>query len=339
MGRSKRAARLTPASRILVCLIGGTGLSCAEPKEAVNTTSRRPDAGATGHKESVEIQIEQPGHGVGRSLRPSGRTPAGSSTKIAARHSQVEYERLLGRIESCAEEGDLAAVTSLASEIEMQWNQGNRVHYFDLMFRICYRLHCMTSCDSEKRDELLHEYAGLIVAKEPATPLGVEVRLIPLLTAYTGHKATLAGDARAERRARTAQLVFHVWRRIATSRDLDFDFDDVFCLNIPPPPQVQGQWVAGMAPEALSDPTLRREYEKAFEENKRKAEEYGRQYGLRRMWERFSEQAESYVIKAYSRKPYASDELKRYLKESGLDEETKTRILKSVTDKAARDLR
>ncbi len=81
------------------------------------------------------------------------------------------------------------------------------------------------------------------------------------------------------------------------------------------------------------DPRLRRLYDKARAEHKKRVEEYNRQCALRLMWRSFSQEAERYVIGAYSMKPHKLDELREFLGQYGLEDETKARILKGVKDR------
>lgn len=61
--------------------------------------------------------------------------------------------------------------------------------------------------------------------------------------------------------------------------DPGFDSENRFVLNVAPPAETQ--MPPGVAPEAIRDPVLRRQYEEAISSNRRQAEAYNDQMALR----------------------------------------------------------
>jgi hypothetical protein len=93
-------------------------------------------------------------------------------------------------------------------------------------------------------------------------------------------------------------LLFHAWRRLEQDIKPDFNFADKFEINVSPP-IVPGEGViSGMDPMGIKDSRLRAEYQAAIEKNRVKAEEYNRQFELRREKPLFIDDAEDFLLSA-----------------------------------------
>jgi hypothetical protein len=89
---------------------------------------------------------------------------------------------------------------------------------------------------------------------------------------------------------------------------------------------------AGTSAEAIEDPELRSQYEKAVADNRKKAADYAWQRKLRQLDRKFSPVLEKYLIRAYSLPPDGVPELSELLDRYLTDELAKSRILKSVKE-------
>ena len=126
---------------------------------------------------------------------------------------------------------------------------------------------------------------------------------------------------------------FQVWKRLREAHDPEWDPDELPMSHAQPPP---GSGVrAGAAPEAVEDPELRARYIQAIEANRKRTEYYGVQYKLRKLNDRFFKRAESYIIRAYSRRPPAQEELRANLEEFVDSESARIRIFDKVTNYAS----
>jgi len=300
------------------------------------TTGEPADSG-TGKGKMAVNEPTEPGAVPGRGNSSSGQAdtaPRGLQRRAAVKNTVVPYTALLWRIRWSFHHCDLAKVERHMKEAEAHWDQGDRILYFEVMHRICWGLRDGRFGDMDRQYDLLRQCVESVFQKEPSAPLELERRLMRSLMADTGYVMRLDGDARSNWRSRTARLVFRLWRRIATARDPGFDPsdpDDRVPITFCPPAETMVS--AGLVPPADMDPRLRRLYDKARAEYKKRVEEYNRQCALRLMWRSFSQEAERYVIGAYSRKPHKLGELREFLGQYGLEDETKTRILKGVRDR------
>jgi len=135
--------------------------------------------------------------------------------------------------------------------------------------------------------------------------------------------------------------VFHTWSRLVECLDPGFDRD-----NPPMYPDPPGGPHGG-APEAFEGPVVRRQYEKAITEHEKKYVQWSRQSQLRSELRMFSDLKEGglpidlgrpgapFIVAAYSEEPYNSEELQMYMREAGLDEETKATIAKKIAGRIA----
>lgn len=133
----------------------------------------------------------------------------------------------------------------------------------------------------------------------------------------------------AQQRKKDVEVRFHAWKRLIDSIDPKWDPNDKFVRNVAPP--LETGLPSGVVPEAIKDPKLRAEYEEAIDNNRQKAEKYLEQSRLRDWLKRFPKRAEEYIIQAYSKPPFAVEELKQYLDKYVADTKTKARILDAVT--------
>ncbi len=96
--------------------------------------------------------------------------------------------------------------------------------------------------------------------------------------------------------------------------DPEFDPDDLPELSVQPPAEHGVQFPPGIDTAAITDPVAARAYEKAMEENRRKAQVYNLQHLLRRLEAKASAAIEDLVKEAYLPIPYDQQELESTLK-------------------------
>jgi len=129
-------------------------------------------------------------------------------------------------------------------------------------------------------------------------------------------------------RLRKAQLFLEARRRLASSIDPNFNFDDRPELNVLTPPS--SGMPNGVSPESIKDPKLRSEYESAIARNSAKARRYNDQYWLKQTAPRFYQEAERYLIHAYARPPADPSQLEQLLSQYVDDTGMRARILEKV---------
>ncbi|MDO9527970.1 MAG: hypothetical protein Q7J27_02290 [Syntrophales bacterium] len=125
-----------------------------------------------------------------------------------------------------------------------------------------------------------------------------------------------------------AELWFKLHEAVEKEIDKNFDFTSAPQINIAAP----GPYPSGTAPESIKEPELRKEYEKSFEENRKKASEYNFQYRLRNVEKDLSSQLECFLVEVYSQPPQSIDELRKMMDMYKINEKVKIRILKKLSE-------
>lgn len=129
-----------------------------------------------------------------------------------------------------------------------------------------------------------------------------------------------------ERRIQT-ELWFKLYEAVEKEIDKNFDFNCTLYLNIGAP----GPYPSGTAPESIKEPELRKEYEKALEENRKKIDERNFQYDLRKAEKKLFDKLEYFLVEAYSQPPSSIDELRKMMDTYKINEEVRNRILKKLS--------
>jgi len=223
---------------------------------------------------------------------------------------------------------DLDKYEHFADEIQNKWSQRNKEYYARLMLAICGPLGSGRFKGDRQQYELARKYALSALESSDAIPLDLELKLTGHVMTPTLGPNVPKDENFAERRRKDVEVRLHAWRRLLDAIDPKWNPDDRPAGNIRPPAATG--FPSGIAPEEIEDATLRAEYEAAIKLNRQKAERYCEQYSLRSWLRRFPNDAESYIIKAYSNPPYNVAELKKSLSKHKIDEKTKSQILDAV---------
>jgi Txe/YoeB family toxin of Txe-Axe toxin-antitoxin module len=252
----------------------------------------------------------------------------------ASEMEKEEYKQELNRIKSLKKSlkpgktNDLKNYEKFADEIQSKWSRRNREHNARLILEVCGPLSSGGFKD-DRRYEVARKYALSALERPEEISLEIELEL-------TGHVVTLMctrcapkGADFAQRRKKDVEIRLHAWKRLTDAIDTTWDPNDLPLLNVTPP--LATGMRAGIAPEAIKDPTLRTQYEAAITKNRQKAERHRKQSKLRTWLKRFPKKAEEYVVQAYCKPPFNLDELRQYLAKYIVDSKTKARILDTVT--------
>jgi len=130
-----------------------------------------------------------------------------------------------------------------------------------------------------------------------------------------------------------AELWFCVLDIIEKEINRNYDINKQPSINVSPP----GPYPSGIAPEAIKEPELRKEYEKAIEENSRKIKEHKYQSMLRQMEVEFPKKLQTLLIWFYARDPDAIEELKRLFEKYKTNKKLSVEILKVVKEERIRN--
>ena len=242
-----------------------------------------------------------------------------------------QYEQDIKTIDSLAVQRDITELEKVANSIHHRWRGTNQEKHAQLTLRICQQVGS-GRFGGAQQTSLPREHA--LVGLEQADKLEIETELALvgyMMTDISGADAPKGRDwaqiRRVDLRAR-----LHAWKRLRNAIIPAWDPNDRPLRNVSPPSTTG--LPAGVSPNAVREPELRKEYEAAIEANRQKAETYRRQYRLRNLQKVFEPLAEEYIIRAYSKPPLESKELQDDLVSYGIDPAMRKRILEAVQKKA-----
>jgi hypothetical protein len=166
--------------------------------------------------------------------------------------------------------------------------------------------------------ELSRNFAAQALKKADTFDLEYEWKLLSFLGGVD-YPSDKLNDNLIQKRRERVKLWLHAIHRLETSKDSNFNPDDLPQLNIAPPPSTG--LPAGVSPEAIRDEKLRNEYEKAIAANTKKVKYYNKQSRLR-IDENFfvNKIAVNYISTAYSKSPTNLTELDKLLDEYHIPE-------------------
>lgn len=242
-------------------------------------------------------------------------------------HNLFSYEKANHNLLLICESKDIESLIKFADDIDRVWKQIKCSDYFNLMLNICSRLSSLDFGQYERQLTLLHKYVSLTLLKDIEIPLEIELKLLlflPIGMVPSLHK----GEQNAMDRTEMTKLWLRGLHRLHELLEPNFDFKDLPQRNIAPPHEAGAR--AGAAPAHIKDPNLRKEYEVALKENKKKAEIYNKQYKLKSLKKQFLPQMEHYIVKAYSSSASSLEELQELLSLYEINIEISTRILNAV---------
>ena len=241
---------------------------------------------------------------------------------------QKDPDGYIKQLMASRNKNDLDVYEDFADAILNKWVTKSPIYYGRLTLELCKPLSSGNFNDIHDVG-LARKYALLALEKADEISLELELELTGHVMTHPGMRYSPKGQEFAKNRQKDCQIRLHAWQRLLDAIDPAWDPNDLPQLNVVPPEQTG--LPSGVSPQAIENPVLRAEYEVAIEANRQKIEKYNEQYRLRGWLKRYPKQTEEYIIRAYSTAPYNNEELIQYLNEYKLDEETKTRIIDTVT--------
>lgn len=238
------------------------------------------------------------------------------------------YTQMLVRIKAARGAKDMGELKKLGDEIEIIWSSLDASSYASLMLEVCNAL-SSTDLGDNNQYVLEQRFASFVLDKQLQIPPATEANLVLHLQEDIDYvKGQVNTDEWVATRLKKAEIWLRTWQRLNAAIDPNFDFEDLPLTNVPLPPGVPG--AAGMSPDHIKDLALRAQYQKAIDENSKKAETYRTQFTLYRTRETFAKLMETYLIRAYSRPPDNPKELEAILKAHSVDDSIRSRILNSL---------
>jgi hypothetical protein len=239
---------------------------------------------------------------------------------------QQEYQDDFDRIEMLRSRG-LDELIVAADQLERKWRELDGNLYSHIMDHVCNAIANSRLSDTRVRS-LTEEYARVTLSHTNKFSWNREWRLL----LWLGYERLTPDDVVwVQERRENTELWLHAWQRLEREIDPSFDPDDRRnrgVMRVSPP--VETGLRPGSPPEAIKDPKLRADYEKAIAENEAKSVRRNQQLPLQ--WEQkpFVEHAEKALIEMYSQPPYSPRELKDYLNTYLTDANARRRILAEV---------
>ena len=128
------------------------------------------------------------------------------------------------------------------------------------------------------------------------------------------------GAKRAEVRLQTLMTWMLALARIDEAKDPNFDPEDAPLTKVSPP-QVPGEpaYPPGVDPKVIRNPEVRAEYERAIEQNRRKAQQSQYQWQLKALDTEVTERVMSFVKRFYTSSPADQKELNTTMEKVGVN--------------------
>jgi len=240
--------------------------------------------------------------------------------------SSRELQEDLAKVDSFLSTRNLDSLEAVADRESTKWQKRNRQSFLTYLLKICSLLSSYDWSDESRQSLLLSRYAILAVTSGEL-PLQEYVQFVEFLTLdpINVDEATWKSL-----RLRKARLFLEARRQLAGKVDPNFNFDDRPEVNVKTPPN--SGMPNGISAESIKDPKLRSEYESAIARNSAKAQRYNDQYWLKKNTQRFSDEAERYLVNAYIRPPADLPQLEGLLSEYASNEVFRNRIIAEVQE-------
>ncbi len=262
-----------------------------------------------------------------------------TTSTVRAMSLEEEYQRDREHIELVGQSKSLSRLRALAGLMERKWRRfdtyPDKRLYFGIIGRVIGEF---TSRDFGtdnyiRQYELAHQYARTALQNADKMPLELDLDvavgfLLPLTFDPSLKYQTAKSPRWAKLRSENAGLFLRLLQRIDAGIDPNFDFTAPPPINDAPPFGVPG-WNE-MTPGNIKNPEHRAKYEAVKKQNSERRRKFKEQSQLRRVNERFSLDAEKYLIEAYSHAPFDLRQLERLLNNYTINEERKERILAAV---------
>jgi hypothetical protein len=239
-------------------------------------------------------------------------------------NSSRELQEDLAKVDSFLSTRNLDSLEAVVDRESTKWQKRNRQSFLTYLLKICSVLSSYDWSDESRQSLLLSRYAILAVTSGEL-PLQEYVQFVEFLTLDPIKVDEAIWKSLCLRKA---QFFLEARRRLTASVDPTFSFDDRPELNVKTPPN--SGMPNGISPESIKDPKLRSEYESAIARNSAKAQRYNDQYWLKKNTQRFSEEAERYLVNAYERPPADLPQLEGLLSEYVGNEAISNRIIAEV---------
>lgn len=217
----------------------------------------------------------------------------------------IEYQKAQERVRALSDAKDLSGLVQLSDEAESQWAKKNSKLYAGLMIDICGAIGSY-DFDNKEHYVLARQCVKKALEKADQMPIDSEIKLVSFLSGDIEYviKLVPSGNWFQDRTERTKYWC-HAWQRLEKEIDVRFNFE---------------------ANRPIYSPNM-------TVEERMKAEKYNQQRFLQRNKSSFTIETQRYLVDAYAKSPYNSQELDMYLDKCFLDKKFKASIKAQVQNR------
>lgn len=246
----------------------------------------------------------------------------GSGQNVQLRDRQFtrdEYDATLRRLDALVRDNDRAGIIKIADELEAEWGRVGGDPFGRAMLEISNLL-----ANNFRDYPSSEKYAVQALSHSSTFSLRLETQLL----GFVRRDLKLTTRDWPKERSTKTQLWLHAWGRLEREINRNFNFNDRPFLNIAPPSETG--LPAGVSPEAIKDPALRRRYKAAIADNTKKSIEFNRQFELKYLDGILPKNAQEYLVRVYTKPPRNDLQLNNYLITYGISQPIRERILNEV---------
>jgi len=228
-----------------------------------------------------------------------------------------DYKDNKNKITRLIEERNMMSLVDTLAELEVKFTTKSEIYGY-LMADICSALNSYNFNDT-KQYLNARNCTKKILYQADKIPVRLERDLIDNLRGNEEYRMNLLPESEwAKDRQERIGFLLHLWQRVQNNIDRNFDINDDKNRPIGNVPVPTPNYVPGMRPEDIKEPDVRAKYEKAIEENNKKAKRFNLQVELQRIDKNLLKFVEDFLIQMYSVLPIDITELDKNLSAFGI---------------------
>jgi len=223
---------------------------------------------------------------------------------------------------------DLIGIRLLTAELKTEWLKNKRPEYLPVIVDLGLAINSMASTRVDLHTSM-HDLAVSVIDWPGEKPPEITMKLLLLLQNDPEYSSgMLKGDEWVKERQIRAERWLNVWKRIREQLAALPAPSEPFYFQVDPPAETH--LPTGVAPSAIKDPVLRKQYELAIEKNTRIANAFQKKQYLTDQEKLFAGSAKRYLVEAFCKPPFRTDDLDTVLEKYGLDQKIRQTMVDEV---------